>query len=201
MNLYDIILVALALSIDAGAITVSNCSVYKNSLSAKKQWAMPIFFAIFQGVMPLIGFFLGSLLTFIQEGDFASYLSSAIFFILSGKIFIDIIKDAKEKTTTLSEAKEQEKSAHKVQNLTFLVLILQGIATSIDALVVGITFVNLTFSVYLAVLVISVITFVFVSLCVVFGKKLGKVFGKYADFVGATILLILAIKFLVQIFI
>ncbi len=197
MNLYDVILIALALSIDAGAITISNCSVYKNSLSTKKQWAMPIFFAIFQGVMPLLGYLLGSLLTFIQEGDFASYLSSAIFFVLAGKIFIDIIKDLKEKNSGVLETEDQS----KVQNLTFLVLFLQGIATSIDALVVGITFVNLTFSVYLAVLVISAITFVFVGLCLIFGKKLGKIFGKYADFVGATILLILAIKSLVQIFI
>lgn len=197
MNLYDIILIALALSIDAGAITISNCSVYKNSLNAKKQWAMPIFFAIFQGLMPLIGYLLGSLLTFIQEGDFASYLSSAIFFILAGKIFVDIINDAKEKNCDNCVAKEQTKT----QNLTFLVLLLQGVATSIDALVVGITFINLTFSVFLAILVISAITFVFVGLCLIFGKKLGKIFGKYADFVGATILLILAIKSLVQIFI
>ncbi len=197
MNLYDIILIALALSIDAGAITISNCSVYKNSLNAKKQWAMPIFFAIFQGLMPLIGYLLGSLLTFIQEGDFASYLSSAIFFVLAGKIFVDIINDAKEKNCDNCVAKEQTKT----QNLTFLVLLLQGVATSIDALVVGITFINLTFSVFLAILVISAITFVFVGLCLIFGKKLGKIFGKYADFVGATILLILAIKSLVQIFI
>ena len=196
MNLYDVILIALALSIDAGAIAISNCSVYKNSLSAKKQWSMPIFFAVFQGAMPLLGFLLGNLLSFVQS-DFASYLSSAIFFILAGKIFIDIIKDLKEKDCSLEKCKEEQ----KVQNLTFLVLILQGVATSIDALVVGITFVNLTFSVYFAVLVISLITFVFVSLCVVFGKKLGKIFGKYADFMGATILLILAIKSLVQIFI
>ena len=200
MNLYDVILIAVALSMDAGAITISNCSVYKSSLSAKKQWAMPIFFAIFQAVMPLIGFMLGSLATFIR-GDFAGYLSSAIFFILSGKIFIDIIKDAKEKTMTISEAKEEKQKEQKVQNLTFLVLILQGIATSIDALVIGITFVELTFSIWLAILVIAVITFIIVGLCVLFGKKLGHVFGKYADFVGATILLILAIKSLVQIFI
>ena len=78
---------------------------------------------------------------------------------------------------------------------------MQGIATSIDALVIGITFVELTFSIWLAILVIAVITFIIVGLCVLFGKKLGHVFGKYADFVGATILLILAIKSLVQIFI
>ena len=200
MNLYDVMLIAVALSMDAGAITISNCSVYKNSLNAKKQWAMPIFFAIFQAVMPLIGFLLGSLATFIR-GDFASYLSSAIFFILSGKIFFDIIKDAKEKTCTLDEAKEEKEKEKKVQNLTFLVLILQGIATSIDALVIGITFVELIIPIWVALLVIAVITFIIVGLCVLFGKKLGKVFGKYADFVGAFILLALAIKSLVQIFI
>jgi putative Mn2+ efflux pump MntP len=200
MNLYDVILIAVALSMDAGAITISNCTVYKNSLSPKKQWSMPVFFAIFQAVMPLIGFALGSLATFIR-GDFASYLSSAIFFILSSKIFIDIIKDAKEKTMTFSETKEEREKDKKVQNLTFLVLILQGIATSIDALVIGITFVELTFSIWLAVLVIAVITFIIVGLCVLFGKKLGHLLGRYADFVGAIILLILAIKSLVQIFI
>ena len=201
MNLYEVMLIAVALSMDAGAITISNCSVYKNSLSAKKQWAMPIFFAIFQGIMPLIGFTLGSLLTFIKENEnVASYLSSAIFFILSAKIFIDIIKDAKEKTMTFSEAKEEREKEKKVQNLTFLVLILQGIATSIDALVIGITFVELTFSIWLAILVIAVITFIIVGLCVIFGKKLGHLFGKYADFVGAIILLFLAIKSLVEVF-
>ena len=196
MNLYDVMLIAVALSMDAGAITISNCSVYKNSLNAKKQWAMPIFFAVFQGIMPLIGFFLGSLLTFIQ-GDFASYLSSAIFFILSAKIFIDIIKDAKEE----KEGTLETDNPPKTQNLTFLVLLLQGIATSIDALVIGITFIELTIHIAIAVLVIAVITFIIVGLCVVFGKKLGHVFGKYADFVGAFILLGLAIKSLVQIFI
>lgn len=200
LYLYDVVLIAVALSMDAGAITISNCSVYKNSLNAKKQWAMPIFFAIFQGIMPLIGFFLGSLLALVSPeliNSISGYLSSAIFFILSGKIFIDIIKDAIEKKNGTLETDNQPKT----QNLTFLVLFLQGIATSIDALFAGIPFVNLTFPVYLAVLVIAVITFIIVGLCVIFGKKLGHVFGKYADFVGAFILLGLAIKSLVQIFI
>ena len=199
MKLYDIILIAISLAMDASAVTISNCTAYKNTLTAKRKWAMPITFAIFQGIMPLIGFFVGSIFSsFI--GKIAGFLSSAIFFILSGKIFIDIIKDAKEKTITLSEAKDEHEKEKKVQNLTFLVLILQGIATSIDALVIGITFVELTFSIWLAVLVIAVITFIIVGLCVLFGKKLGHLFGKYADFVGAIILLILAIKSLVQIF-
>ena len=196
MKLYDIILIAISLAMDASAVTISNCSTYKHTLNNTTKWSMPLTFAIFQGIMPLIGFFIGSLFSsFI--GKIAGFLSSAIFFVLSGKIFIDIIKERKECVCTLSEQKEKcEKE--KTAVLTMSVLLLQGVATSIDALVVGITFVNLTFSVYLAVLVISALTFVIVSIALLLGQKLGQAFGKYADYVGAIILLALAIKSLVQ---
>ena len=160
MKLYDIILIAVSLAMDASAVTISNCSAYKNTLSTKRKWAMPVAFGVFQGIMPLIGFFVGSLFSSVL-GKIAGFLSSAIFFVLSGKIFIDIIKDKRECVCTLSEQKEKcEKEKEAV--LTIPMLILQGVATSIDALVVGITFVNLTFSVYLAVLVIAVLTFIIV---------------------------------------
>ncbi len=196
MKLYDIILIAISLAMDASAVTISNCTAYKNTLTSKRKWAMPITFAIFQGIMPLIGFFVGSLFSsFI--GKIAGFLSSAIFFILSGKIFVDIINEKRECVCTLSEQKaqcEREKSAI----LTMSVLILQGVATSIDALVVGITLINLTFSIFLAVLVIAVLTFIVVGIALLLGQKLGCAFGKYADYVGAIILLALAIKSLVQ---
>ena len=196
MKLLDIILIAISLAMDASAVTISNCTAYKRTLTKKRKWAMPIAFAVFQGIMPLIGFFVGSLFSsFI--GKIAGFLSSAIFFILSGKIFIDIIKNKRECVCTFSEQKENSEK-EKTAILTISVLILQGVATSIDALVVGITFVNLTFSVFLAVLVIAVLTFIVVGVALLLGQKLGCAFGKYADYVGATILLALAIKSLVQ---
>ena len=196
MKLYDIILIAISLAMDASAVTISNCTAYKNTLTNKRKWAMPITFAIFQGIMPLIGFFVGSLFSsFI--GTIAGFLSSAIFFILSGKIIFDIINEKRECVCTLSEQKalcEREKTAI----LTMSVLILQGVATSIDALVVGITLINLTFSIFLAVLVIALLTFIVVGIALLLGQKLGCAFGKYADYVGAIILLALAIKSLIQ---
>ncbi len=196
MKLYDIILIAISLAMDASAVTISNCSTYKRTLTTKRKWAMPIAFAIFQGIMPLIGFFIGSLFSSLI-GKIAGFLSSAIFFILSGKIFIDIIKEKRECVCTLSEQKENSEK-EKTAILTIPVLLLQGVATSIDALVVGITFVNLSFSVFLAVLVIAVLTFIIVGVALLLGQKLGCAFGKYADYVGAIILLILAIKSLIQ---
>lgn len=196
MKLYDIILIALSLAMDASAVTISNCTAYKRTLTKKRKWAMPITFAIFQGVMPLIGFFVGSLFSSFL-GKIAGFLSSAIFFILSGKIFIDIIKDKRECVCTFSEQKAQC-DKEKTAILTIPILLLQGVATSIDALVVGITFIDLTFSIFLAVLVIAILTFIVVGIALLLGQKLGCAFGKYADYVGAIILLTLAIKSLVQ---
>ena len=68
MNAVDVILICVALSMDACALTIANCSTYKNLFKEKKAWSMPVFFALFQGLMPLIGFFVGSL--------FAKYLQS-----------------------------------------------------------------------------------------------------------------------------
>ncbi len=199
MKLYDIILIAISLAMDASAVTISNCSTYKHTLSAKRKWAMPIVFSIFQGIMPLVGFFVGSLFS-SALGKIAGFLSSAIFFILSGKIFFDIIKEKREFVCTLSEQKQICEKG-KTTILSFPLLFLQGVATSIDALVVGITFVNLTFSVYLAVLVIAILTFIIVGIALLLGQKLGCVFGKYADYVGAIILLALAVKSLIQVLI
>ena len=200
MNYYDIFLIAVALSMDASAITISNCSVYRCTLTKKKEWAMPIAFAIFQGLMPLIGALVGILIATILPfsiDSVAGYISSAIFFVLSAKIFIDIFKGEKECTCTFRQAKENEENKKRAI-LTFPILIVQAISTSIDALAVGITFIGLTFPLWIAIAIIVITTFIIVSLALFLGKKLGCVFGKYADYVGAIILLILAIKSLVE---
>ena len=192
MDILDIILIGVALAMDACALTISNCTVYKCDLNGKKEWSMPIAFAIFQGVMPLIGYFVGNLFSsFIVK--IAGFLTASIFFILAGKIIIDIIKDHSPKICPVKSEEDKKKSS-----FTLIILLIQGVATSLDALFVGITFINLSFPVYIAVLVIALITAVLVSLALMFGKTLGKLFGSYAEWIGAGILTILAIKSLVQ---
>ena len=95
MNLFEIILIGIALSMDACALTIANCTTHKDCLVKKMEWAMPTAFALFQGIMPLIGFLIGSVFS-NAIGTIADYLTSAIFFFLSGKIVFDIIKDGKE---------------------------------------------------------------------------------------------------------
>ena len=192
MSILDVILIGVALSIDACALTIANCTTYKSTLTRKKEWYMPIAFAIFQGAMPLIGFLIGYLFR-DYIGTVIKYISAGIFFILAGKIVFDIIRDAfKEKC--IMEVKECKKTVQ----FTITLLLIQAVATSIDALSVGVTFIDLNFSVYLAVLIIAVITFTLVSLALFFGKYLGKLFGKYAEWVGAIILFAIAIKTLLE---
>ena len=192
MQIFDVIMIGVALSMDACAITIANCATYKCALNKKNMWSMPIFFAFFQGLMPLIGFLIGSIFSGMI-GQIADFLTAGIFFFLAGKIIFDNIKEMREEKIV-----NPKDGCPVVSIFPYSVLLIQAIATSIDALAVGVTFINLTFSLFIAVLVIVTITFILVTIALFLGKSLGKVFGKYAEWVGAVILLALAIKTLIQ---
>ena len=182
MNLLDIIFIGVGLSMDAFAITIANCISYKKTLSKRQEWSMPVLFAIFQGIMPLVGFLIGSLF-FSYIEPYAKYITSAIFFALAIKIGIDIIKDFcsnKEENTTRS--------------FSIGLVILQAVATSIDALVIGITLTSALVSIWVSILTISLVTFIFVVIALFIGKNLGILLGKYANYVSVAIMLFLAIK-------
>ena len=192
MQIFDVVMIGLALSMDACAITIANCATYKCALNKKNIWTMPTFFALFQGIMPLIGFFIGYLFAgFI--GQIADFLTAGIFFILCGKIVYDLIQDIVKEKIILSK-----NECPVVTKFPLGVLIVQALATSIDALAVGVTLINLNFSVYFAVLIIASVTFLLVWGALLFGKTLGKVLGKYAEWFGAVILFALAVKALIQ---
>lgn len=192
MQILDVILIGIALSIDACALTIANCATYGCSLTKKKEWLMPITFAIFQGLMPIIGYYIG--FAFKEYiGEAIKHISASIFLLLAIKIVFDIIKESKEKKQINSPTKCQKNTC-----LTITVLLVQAVATSIDALAIGVTFINLKFSVFIAVLIIAIITFMLVSIALFFGKSLGKIFGKYAEWVGAIILIILSIKSFIE---
>ncbi len=192
MEVFEIVLIGIALSIDACALTIANCTACKNKLTKKAEWSMPICFSIFQGLMPLLGYLIGYLLK-DYIGTIAKFISAGIFFILAIKIIIDVVKEKIQENKIIEVCEIAPKN-----KLSIWMILLQAVATSIDALAVGITFINLTFSVVIAVLIIAVITFAFVTLALYFGKAMGKAFGGYAEWVGAIILLGLAIKTLIE---
>ena len=189
MSVWEIIMIGVALAMDAFALTIANCTTYEKSLTPVKEWAMPLAFSAFQFAMPLLGFFVGGFFAgFLQS--FAKFLTAGIFFILAAKIIFDILEE--------SRGKKAEK--RKKANFNVAILLLQAVATSIDALAVGITFAALTlpFSVFLAAGIIGAITFIIVAVALFIGKSLGKFLGRYAVWCGAIILFALAVKNLIE---
>lgn len=201
MEILEIILIGVALSMDACAITIANCTAHKCELTRKRELAMPIFFAIFQGLMPLIGYLIGSLFAgYILA--YTDYLTAGIFLFLAIKIVVDIFKEKnaekccalKAETPSLNSCEIKKKKS----SFSVWIILIQAVATSIDALAVGVTFINLTLPVYAAILIIVGVTFLLVCAALLFGKTLGKLFGEYAEWIGAGILFILAIKSLID---
>ncbi len=180
MSILSLFIIAVGLSMDAFAV-----SICKGLSMSRMKWNNAIlagvYFGGFQAMMPLIGYFLGS--------QFEEYIVSVdhwIAFILLGIIGFNMIREARE---------EGEKMDDSFDVKTMLLL---AIATSIDALAVGVTFAFLRVQILPAVCFIGATTFCFS----VVGIKIGNVFGsRYrskAELAGGIILIIMAFKILFE---
>ena len=182
MTIVELFVIAVGLSMDAFAVSIcKGLSVKK--LRSRHAFSTAMWFGGFQALMPLIGYFVG-----IHFADFVASVDHWISFILLAIIGGNMIKESREAVDTCEHDPD----------FSFKKMLALAIATSIDALLIGVTMsVSLTINVVIACLVIALITFLLVAICLVLGKKLGDVLGKYAEWTGAIILLLLAIKNLV----
>lgn len=181
MNLFSVFLVGLGLSMDAFAAAVcKGLAIKKNFL--EKSLVIALFFGVFQGLMPYIGYLLGSI--------FAEKLQAIdhwIAFILLGVIGLNMIREARDKTCPIEEDRLD------IKNLFVL-----AIATSIDALAVGVSFAFLEIKISLAVLVIGFTTFAISFVGVQIGKFFGIALKDKAQITGGIILILLGVKILVE---
>lgn len=188
MSFIAIIFTAFALSMDAFAVSITKGMTIKN-LKKSTALKMALAFGVFQGGMPLLGWVLGI--------SFEGYIKSIdhwIAFILLGFIGLNMIKgffdDKKEKNDTeleFSATVDEEELSNKE-------IIMLAIATSIDALAVGISFAFLNVNIVSSSLIIGVITFVVCFIGVIAGKKIGGLFKDYAELVGGVILILIGIN-------
>ena len=185
MNFIALIFTAFALSMDAFAVSITKGMKIKN-LKKSTALKMALAFGVFQGAMPLLGWALGI--------SFESYIKSIdhwIAFILLGFIGFNMIKgffdDRKEEN-----ASELEFSATTdVDDLSNKEIIMLAVATSIDALAVGISFAFLNVSIIPAASIICIITFLVCVVGVFVGNKVGDIFNGYAELVGGVILILI----------
>lgn len=181
MNLISVFLIGVGLSMDAFAAAIcKGLSIRKNFL--EKSFVIALFFGVFQALMPYIGYLLGSI--------FAEKLQAVdhwIAFVLLSIIGVNMIRESRDKTCTIEEDRLDLKN-----------LFMLAIATSIDALAVGVSFAFLKIKISLAVFVIGLTTFV-ISF---FGVRIGRAFGialkDKAQVAGGLILIFLGLKILVE---
>lgn len=181
MNLISLFIIAVGLSMDAFAVAICK-GLAMQKITLKKALIVGLWFGGFQALMPALGYLLGS--------QFSTYITSIdhwIAFILLSIIGGNMIKEALSK---------EDECAN--DSLAFKEMIILALATSIDALAVGVTFAFLNVQIVPAVLFIGVTTFTLSAI----GVKIGNIFGcRYkskAEFAGGIILIIMGIKILLE---
>ena len=185
MNIIDIVLLAISLSMDAFAVSLCKGLALKK-INLKSCAIVGLWFGAFQGLMPMIGYFLGN--TF---ADKITSIDHWIAFILLAIIGGNMIKESFDKC---EECKDD--------SLGFKTMLVMAIATSIDALAVGVSFAFTDFEpdwfVYIAFALIGVITFTLSSIGVKIGNIFGTKFKSKAEFAGGFVLILLGFKILLE---
>ena len=182
MGLLTIIFVGFALSMDAFAVSLCfGASAKKNKTAiAIKAGA---FFGIFQAVMPLIGWAVGFYLKDFMH-QFGHWIAFGLLAIIGIRMFYEAAKN---------------KDCKQIANANNIwVMLSLSIATSIDALVIGLSFAFLQIPILLAISIIGVITFFMSYIGVYLGRKLIYLLGNKAEIAGGIILMLIGIKILVE---
>ena len=177
MSLTEIAVIGVGLAMDAAAVSMTDGMCYRLT---KKDWAaMILFFGIFQGIMPLLGFFAGSVFQDLIAKD-----SGIVIFLILGVIGGNMVRESFRKEANCAVSKK----------LTLSVLFFQAVATSIDAFAVGVGFCAVRVAILPAVSLIAVITAVTVLFAILIGRKFGDIFESKAELLGGVILIIIGVK-------
>lgn len=181
MNIIEIILLSFSLSADAFAVSICD-GLEMKEFKHKNAVVIAFFFGFFQALMPLIGWALGV--------SFARYIESFdhwVAFALLALIGMNMIRESFKK----DEPKEEFVMNYKK-------LFIMAIATSIDALAVGIALAMASVNILFAILLIGTITFVICYIGVIIGNKFGDILPIKAELIGGIILILIGVKILLE---
>ncbi len=185
MSTLTLFFLALGLSMDAFAVSLSNGMCFHN-MGKKQSFCAALAFGLFQALMPVIGFVAGR--TFSDAiASLDHWVALILLGFIGGKMIVEAIQEHRH-----------PEACPAVRIFTFRTLLLQAIATSIDALAVGISFALMSVNILASASLIGVITF----LCCLFGAYLGKQFGamlkQKAEIFGGCILVIIGVKIFLE---
>ncbi len=183
MGIIELVLIAVGLSMDAFAVSV--CKGIKiTKLKYSHIFVIALFFGVFQMLMPLLGWLLGKQFEeYIVSFD--HWIAFVLLAFIGGKMLFEAFRGREEETVGTDSLDLKE--------LTVL-----AVATSIDALAVGITFAFMKVSILPSVSLIGVTTFLFCSVGVFIGHRFGAVFGNKSEIFGGIILILIGLKILLE---
>lgn len=190
MSLLELFIIAVGLSMDAFAVAICK-GLSMRGVTIRKAGIVGLYFGTFQAVMPLLGYFLG-----VQFQDKITSVDHWIAFVLLGIIGVNMILESrkgKDEVGVDSLANEKDDNCLDYKSMTVL-----AIATSIDALAVGVTFAFLKVNIVPAVLFIGTVTFTLSMLGVKIGDIFGTIYKAKAEFAGGLILILMGIKILLE---
>jgi len=182
MNQLPVIIgIAIALSMDALAVSAANGAMISH-IKFKQALRIAFFFGFFQAFMPLIGFLVGlTVRRYILQVD--HWVVFGLLLFIGGRMLVQSFTGPAEKVNNCLHPPT---------------LLLMSVATSIDALAVGLSLAALNTPIWLPVLIIGVITFLFSMAGIRMGKWVGPFFGRWAERLGGIVLIGIGIKILAE---
>ena len=187
MTLLSLFSIAVGLAMDAFAVTITNSMSYKKSV-VRFGIISAFAFGLAQGIMPIIGWLAGQMfLSVISRYD--HYIALILLSIIGVHMIIEAVKELKEGDIEIT---------NKKTTTSFKIIFLQAIATSIDALAVGISFAALQINIVFASIIIAVVTFIICVVGIFIGKKIGELLKGKAEVFGGIVLILIGIKTFVE---
>lgn len=181
MQLLTILIIAIGLSFDTFAVSVSSGGILPR-ITFREGIRIAIVLAFFQALMPLIGWGAGKGIVSYAK-DFDHWIAFILLSALGAKMIYESFGKSK---------------GSQLNPLDLKVRIGMAIATSIDALIVGFSFAFLEYKIIQSTLIIGFVTFLVSMLGLLFGKKVGERLGKRMEIIGGIILIGIGVKILIE---
>ena len=199
MGLLELLLIGVGLSMDAFAVAVCK-GLGMRSINYRHALTIALFFGVFQALMPLVGWALGSqFASLVTPVD--HWIAFGLLALIGGKMLWDALHEGDaEGTGPSSEGTSRGLQTDRSQGerLDLRELTMLAVATSIDALAVGISFAFLDIDIWVAISLIGVTTFALSFAGVAIGNRFGARYEKGAAMVGGTVLICIGLKILVE---
>ncbi len=184
MNFFFVLGVALALSMDAFAVSIG-LSLAPSGLTRSQTFRLAFHFGLFQFVMPVLGWAAGrSIIRLIESYD--HWVAAGLLVFVGGKMIIESFH---------KEEHLERKTRDVTKGLSLLVL---SLATSLDALAVGLSFAALRVPIVYPAVIIGVVCFTITAIGTKVGPVFGKLAGKWAEMAGGAVLILIAVKILLD---